>query len=424
MTVRLTGEAPLAVESGSEARCPVDPGLTGYGLACDIGTTTVVCHLLDLSTGALLGTLGEGNAQRPYGGDVIARIKASMDGQRPALTAAIIQQLSRMAQTLCRKAGIALSGIVRMAVAANTTMLHLLTGLAPDSLGAVPFTPLSLFGDCRDARALGLPFDAEVYLAPAVSGYVGGDITADLLALELDRSEAPALLIDVGTNGEMALGCGSQFLCCSTAAGPAFEGAGISCGMRGAVGAIDHVWLADGKISCHVIGEGKALGLCGSGLLDLVAVLLEAGVLDDSGFLAGGTYQLPGTAVTLTQKDVRQVQLAKAAICAGIRLMAKHLGIRLAQIQQVLLAGAFGNYLDPASACRIGMIPACLLERIQPIGNAAGAGAALCALRRAEFERSKALAETTEFLELAACPDFQDCYVDALELGVCEDDDL
>ena len=193
-------------------------------------------------------------------------------------------------------------------------------------------------------------------------------------------------------------------------------------GMRGSPGAIDHVWVENGQLRCHTIGDGKALGICGSGLLDLVACLLELGILDESGYLEEDPYTIPGTRVTLTRRDVREVQLAKAAIRAGIELMCVHLGVKPQEIQSVLLAGAFGNYLDPRSACRIGMIPPVLLERITPIGNAAGEGAKLCAVSAAAYEYSKKLAAETEFLELASKPEFQDCFVDALEF--CEEEDL
>ncbi len=285
MVVRLPDCGPLSVATENACGTPItaDPDLTGYGIACDIGTTTVVCHLVELSTGRILDTEGAGNAQRPYGDDVIARIRAAMDGRRPALTAAIRRQLAQMTEALCTRAGISTLEISRMAVAANTAMCHLFAGLAPDSLGCAPFLPLSRFGETIQARSLELPFDGTVYVAPAVSGYVGGDITADLLAAGLDRADKPVLLIDVGTNGEMVLGCGTHFLCCSTAAGPAFEGAQIHCGMTAAPGAVSAVIWQDGMPCCCVIGGGEAVGLCGSGLVDAIALLLSLGVVDETG---------------------------------------------------------------------------------------------------------------------------------------------
>jgi uncharacterized 2Fe-2S/4Fe-4S cluster protein (DUF4445 family) len=237
-----------------------------------------------------------------------------------------------------------------------------------------------------------------------------------MVATRFDKLEELTLLIDIGTNGEMVLGDKRRRIACSTAAGPAFEGAKISCGMRGAPGAVDHVTVENGEIRYHVIGEQPPEGLCGSGLLDLVAALLDTEVLDESGYLEDKAYTLCDN-VTLTQKDIREVQLAKAAIRAGIELLCGHLGVKPEDINSVLLAGAFGNYMNPRSACRIGMIPPVLLERIQPIGNAAGEGAKLCAISRGEFTYSQNLAKHTEFLELASLPDFQDCYVDALEFS-------
>lgn len=435
MTLRLPPDAPLAVELHGDAAAvfPPDPGLTGYGIACDIGTTTVVCHLMELSTGRVLATVGEGNAQRPYGGDVIARIKASMEGRRPALTAAVIGQLSRMIEDLCAAAGIPVEKVCRMAVAANTTMCHLLTGLPPDGIGAAPFTPASLFGDCWEARDLGLPFAGEVYICPAVSGYVGGDITADLLAAGLDRTDAPALLIDVGTNGEMALGCAEKFVCCSTAAGPAFEGAQIRFGMTAAAGAVSGVSYADGNVLCSVIGGGEAVGLCGSGLIDAVAVMLDLGAVDETGrmldveeddipdsaapylFLLDGepAFRLAGD-VAVTQQDVRKLQLGKGAIAAGIRVLLDSYGAQFGQVGQLLLAGGFGSYIRRSSAARIGLIPAELLDVTRAIGNAAAQGA-LKALASAEARaRLTRLQKTMDYRELSGLPQFNEAYMDAM----------
>ena len=243
-----------------------------------------------------------------------------------------------------------------------------------------------------------------------------------MTAVDFGSLEELTLMIDIGTNGEMVLGNKHRRIACSTAAGPAFEGARISMGMRGSPGAIDHVRIEGGEIRHHTIGDMEPMGICGSGLLDLVASMLELGILDESGYLEDKQYTVPRTNVSLTQKDIREVQLAKAAIRAGIELMCRHLNVKPEEIRTVLLAGAFGNYMDPRSACRIGMIPPVLLERIRPIGNAAGAGARCCSVSRDAYEYSKVLADTTEFLELASKPEFQDCFVDALEF--CEEDEV
>ena len=251
-------------------------------------------------------------------------------------------------------------------------------------------------------------------ILPNIAGFVGGDTVGCMVSTRFDREEELTLLIDIGTNGEMVLGNRSRRIACSTAAGPAFEGARISCGMRGTEGAVDHVTLQDGQLHHHVIGAVPPAGLCGSGLLDLVAALLELGIISESGRMKSKAYTLCPN-VTLTQKDVREVQLAKAAIRAGIELLAESMGAEVSDIRKVYLAGAFGNYMDPASACRIGMLPPVLLDRIIPIGNAAGEGAKLCALSREEFAYSQRLAKETEFLELASLPQFHSRYISALE---------
>lgn len=438
MALRLLEEGPLAVElEGVEhpLPCPPDPEAAGWGLACDIGTTTVVCHLVELSTGRTAATLGEGNAQRPFGGDVIARIKASMEGQRPALTAAIRGQLSRMVEALCQKAGVPLAEVHTMAVAANTTMCHLLAGLAPDSLGRAPFIPLSRFGERYSARELELPFDGTVYIAPAVSGYVGGDITADLLWTQLDRAERPTLLIDVGTNGEMALGDARRLLCCSTAAGPAFEGAQISCGMTAAPGAISQVCWRDGGLSCSVVGGIPARGICGSGLIDAVAVMLDLGAIDETGRMLNvdedeediPEQALPylflkddepafrlAEAVYVTQADVRKLQLGKGAIAAGVQVLLDAYGVPCGQVGGLLLAGGFGRYIRPESAARIGLIPKELLPVTKAIGNAAAEGARAALVSRQARARLSRLQDHMEYLELSGLAAFNTAYMDTM----------
>ena len=439
MVLRLPAAAPLAVQltADEEDTLPVQPdeGLTGYGVACDIGTTTVVCHLMDLTTGRKVATVGEGNAQRPYGGDVIARIKASMEGRRPALTAAITGQLSRMIEALCASAKIGTDQISRMAIAANTTMLHLLTGLSPDGIGQAPFTTESLFGDDWDARSLSLPFDGPVYLLPAVSGYVGGDITADLLAVGMDGEDKPVLLIDVGTNGEMALGHGEHFTCCSTAAGPAFEGAQIHCGMTAAPGAVSEVEWKDGKVVCSVIGGGEAVGLCGSGLIDAMAVMLSVGAIDETGRMYDideDEGEIPETAlpylfllddspafrltdkVCVTQADVRKLQLGKGAIAAGVKVLMDAYGAKFEDIDGLLLAGGFGSYIRPESAARIGLIPAELLHVTRAVGNTAAKGAQLALVSQAARDKLTALQQDMKYYELSGLPAFNDAYMEAM----------
>ncbi len=384
---------------------PVQPdGTDDYALAFDIGTTTVVAYLLDGHTGNLLAQSSCQNPQTQFGADVISRIQHALKEGGEALSGCIRAAMTGLAEETARQAGISPSRITAASIAGNTAMHHLLLNIDPKPLVTPPYMPaVSQALERGGARIL-----------PNIAGFVGGDTVGCMAATRFDRQEALTLLIDLGTNGEMVLGNRHRRIACSTAAGPAFEGAKISCGMRGSDGAVDHVILENGNLSWHTIGDAAPRGLCGSGLLDLVAALLDQGIIGESGRMKDRQFKLCGN-VVLTQKDVREVQLAKAAIRAGIELLAEELGVQVADIRRVYLAGAFGNYMNPASACRIGMIPPVLLDRIQPIGNAAGEGAKLCALSREEFLYSQRLAAETEFLELASLPRFRNRYLTALD---------
>lgn len=405
MTVTLPEKHAAKILTGSILGEGKADGTDACVLAFDIGTTTVVCYLLDGKTGVQLAQSSAVNPQRQYGADVISRIQEVLDHGGRAMSGCIRETMEALGREVCRQAVIAPEEITASAVAGNTAMHHLLLNIDPKPLVTPPYMP-------SVSRAMELP--GGVRVLPNIAGFVGGDTVGCLVATRFDTREALTLLIDIGTNGEMVLGTKNRRIACSTAAGPAFEGARISCGMRGTEGAVDHVWLENGEIRFHVIGDTRPLGLCGSGILDLTAVLLETGTIEGSGRMPCAAFTLCEN-VVLTQRDVREVQLAKAAIRAGIELLAETMGVEVWDIQKVLLAGAFGSYMDPRSACRIGMIPPVLIDRMEAIGNAAGEGAKLCALSREEFAYSQRLADTTEFLELASLPQFQDRYVDALE---------
>ena len=404
MTVHTAKTDAVTILTDGVSASVTPDGIDDYVLACDIGTTTVVAYLLDGHTGRLLSRSSAMNPQSQFGADVISRIQHALDTDAEALKGCIRETLHTLCRDAAAQAGIDPDSITRAAIVGNTAMHHLLLGIDPKPLVTPPYMPA-----VREALEIGC-----ARILPNIAGFVGGDTVGCMTATRFDRLEELTLLIDIGTNGEMVLGDKHRRVACSTAAGPAFEGAKISCGMRGAPGAVDHVTLENGQLTCSVIGGGEPKGLCGSGLLDLVAVLLELGVIDESGRMEEGDFTLCDN-VTLTQKDVREVQLAKAAIRAGIELLCAHLGRKPEDIQHVLLAGAFGSYMTPVSACRIGMIPPVLAHRISSVGNAAGEGAKLCALSAKEYAYSQSLAENTEFLELASMAQFQDCYVDALE---------
>ena len=400
-----------------------------YALAVDVGTTTVAAFLCDGRTGRQITCASAVNPQSAYGADVIARIQYELEHRDGRMGAEIRACLDRLAREAAASAAISPEEIGLVSLVGNTAMHHLLLGLDVSPLVTPPYMP-----SAREAMELPAPAwltacpRAKVRVLPNIAGFVGADTVGCMVSAAFDRREDLTLLIDIGTNGEMVLGSRERRLACSTAAGPAFEGAKIRFGMRGAPGAIDHGSLIDGKLECYVIGGGEARGICGSGLLDVVYALLQGGFVDGSGRMCP---EVPGPwtvvddqpafllrdGVYLTQKDIREVQLAKAAIRAGIELLLDTMGRRASEVQSVLLAGAFGSYLSPESACGIGMLPPELLSRVRAIGNAAGEGAKQCALLEADYRRSIVLAEETEFLELASLPAFQDCYVDCLHFG-------
>ncbi|MDD3797461.1 MAG: ASKHA domain-containing protein, partial [Lachnospiraceae bacterium] len=379
--------------------------------AVDLGSTSVVGYLLDGKSGELLGVQSMLNPQSQFGADVVVRSSYAMEHGADKLSHCIREAVDSLLGRLAESCGHRKEDIVRVVMAGNSCMHHLFLEIPVDTLVMAPYVPKVKEAVSRPASDCGIRIHPQgtVYWLPNIGGFVGADTTACILAAEFDEREELTLMIDIGTNGEMVLGNRDGYSACSTAAGPAFEGAKITCGMRGSTGAIDHVQWTDGKLAYHVIGEGEPLGICGSGLLDAVACLLRTGQIEESGRMEETCYFTPE--VYLNQKDIRELQLAKAAIAAGIQLLCRQRGVRPEEIRKVLLAGAFGNYLDPKSACRIGMIPAVLQDRIVPVGNLAGQGAQIAALCAEEYERSRRLASRAEFLELALNPGFQDVFV-------------
>lgn len=431
MVLRLPEERELVVELGQkDCAVATDPGQQGWGIACDIGTTTLVCQLVELETGKCLASVGAENPQRAYGADVISRIQASRQGRGKAMTGVLRGELSRMIRRLAEEAGVPLGEIKSMSVAANTTMCHLLVGLKPDSMGVAPYVPEHTFGCHYDAKALELPFDGTVCVAPAVSGFVGGDITAGVLGADLIHRAENTMLIDVGTNGELVLGQGECFLSCATAAGPAFEGAGIRFGMTASAGAISEVRWQWGQVKCGVIGGGAAKGICGSGLIDGMAVLLESGAVDHTGrMLHPDEDEIPEELepylylvekepafwlmdeVAITQSDVRKLQLCKGAIRAGIEILRETQG---RPVERLLLAGGFGSFIRPESGARIGLIPKELLPVTEAVGNTAVLGARMALCSQESRTSLKEIQKRTAYLELSGDPIFQEKYIEMM----------
>ena len=396
--------------------------------AFDIGTTTVAGYLMDAETGQVLAVKSSMNPQTQYGADVIMRANYVLEHTMEPLKESIQNELDQMLLELAVEAGVQKTDIYQISIVGNTCMHHLFLGISPASLVHAPYNPAIRQSLVLRAADYGLHVHskAQLLLLPDIAGYVGADTCGCILALRQDQQEQISLMIDIGTNGEMVLGNKDRLACCSTAAGPAFEGAKIECGMRGAAGAVNHVEYKDGSWSYTTVGDAAPAGLCGSGLIDLVAQLRKAGLIDESGHLesgqeAAGRFVLvppektvDKKGVYLTQKDIGEVQLAKAAIAAGIQLLMKQLSLKEEDVQTVYIAGAFGNYMNPKSAAMIGMLPESFLEKIVPVGNAAGEGAKVALLNKTERQEMDQMTRHMEFVELAVSPEFQDCFVDEL----------
>jgi len=397
------------------------------GAAIDIGTTTVVLHLIDLETGVKLATVSGVNAQSPYGSDVTARIRYCKQNGHETLTQLIREQIASMMDEACSSV---LSKtdepspcfVEYVTIAANTIMQHLLAGYSPVAMGVAPFTPFSLFGEELPAwEGLSIAKNAKIYYTPAISAYVGGDITAGLLAADFDSLSDPAIFLDIGTNGEIVLKHNGTYYCCATAAGPAFEGAEIEMGMAAESGAIDHVWLSKtgGQVPCpgySTIGNTTPKGLCGSGLLDTLAVLLDIGAVDETGRLLGKDkfWVNEKHGIYITAGDIRKLQLAKAAIAAGIQVLLHFAGITEKDIKLLALAGGFGSYMDLQSAARIGLFPKTLLPVAKSYGNTAGEGAAMALCSKKACTMLESIRTQCENIELSSIAFFNDKFVDEM----------
>ncbi|MCC6497933.1 MAG: DUF4445 domain-containing protein [Propionibacteriaceae bacterium] len=383
------------------------------GLAIDVGTTTVSLVLFRLGDREQLTDISELNHQAVHGSDVLNRIDAANSVGVPVLQRLIVDQLGSMLHRALDAARVAAAEITRATITGNTTMLHLLTGRGVTSLGVAPFTPDTLFGDTVPATTFFPELSrAELYLPPAVSTFVGPDITCGLLATGLGSGDRPELLIDVGTNGEMALAAGDGLWCCSTAAGPAFEGAEISAGMPALPGAIEDVWVDDGVLQYSTVGHARPKGLCGTGLIGAVDALLDLGVIDASGGMVAGVVEIGDSRISITQADVRKLQLAKAAIAAGIDTLLHEAGLPVGSIAALHLAGGFGSYLQPAPAAGIGLIPEALAGRSDPAGNTALTGAVLLTLSLSARRTAQARALSAREVPLSTHRVFMGRYIE------------
>ena len=401
-----------------------------YGVAIDIGTTTLACYLFELVECRQLAVAAGSNPQRAFGADVISRIQHVHEESEQGLQelqGAVVDALNKLIADIASEAKIETTAIYKATVVGNPTMLHLFLGIDPSGIDHSPYIPVMQEGLAVEADEIGLDISrcASVEILPAISAYVGADIVAGMLYANLGMTNAIELFLDIGTNGEIALAVGKKIFACSTAAGPAFEGASIAQGMSALDGAIHRVTLEEDKLSCSVIGKKEARGICGSGLLDAVAVLRKIGLIDSSGRLCRTEHPLSlqieeeGTkarfflsdGIYLTQKDIREFQLAKGAIRAGIDILLEHASIGSDNIDRILVGGAFGSSLSSQSLLLTGLLPPIDAERIIALGNSAGQGAKLALCDRKVAFRLQQLAKETEYIELSFVKAFSQIFV-------------
>ncbi|MGB9803562.1 ASKHA domain-containing protein [Desulfofundulus sp.] len=414
------------------------------GLAVDLGTTKIAGFLVDLETGATLAADGILNPQISYGEDVISRLAYALEGeaQYGRITRVLREGLDRLLRALCNAADVVLEDVEEAVIVGNTAMHHLLLGLPVDQLARAPYVPAVTLPVEIKARELGLSmaFGAVAYLVPAVAGFVGGDHVAMILSSRIHEARGVTLGLDIGTNTEIVLALDGEMISCSCASGPAFEGAHIQQGMRAVDGAISRVEVGDGgfKLYYDTIGGSSPVGICGSGILDAVAGLYRAGVINYNGRLDTGhprvrfngerktaEYVLVPSEesgsdrdVVITQKDISEIQLAKAAIAAGTKVLLGKAGLKVEDVERIIVAGAFGTHLRLESAITIGMLPNLPLERFQQVGNAAGAGARMILLSQTERRLAEKIARDIKYLELAAMPEFSNHFLS--EMGFPE----
>ena len=402
----------------------VEPGDTtekSFGLAVDLGTTTLVVELIDLNTGESIDTATENNAQMKYGMDIVSRI--SFAYQKPdnlkKLQAVIIKNLSHMIESLLEKNHIPQDHVYEIVFAGNTAMNHLLLGISVDTLAVSPFHAVFHRLSAFTANELGirLNLNAKAYVAPNIKSFVGGDISSGLQATDLASHKGNLLFVDLGTNGEIVLKTEKKFVATSTAAGPAFEGMNISSGMLALPGAIFKVEKKN-RLILHTIRKEKPQGICGTGLIDLIALLLDEGKITPSGKISGEKDTIRITEkIAISQKDVREIQLAVAAVKTGIQMICEKYRIKKVDLDMVYIAGAFGNYLDTKNAMRIGLLPEIDLAKIVYVGNSSLAGARALLLSRPARKRTESLIRKVEYVSLASDPRFQDCFIDSLNFG-------
>ncbi len=392
----------------------IEPLFKQFGAVIDVGTTTLAARLYD-KNGKVLSSASRLNSQRKWGSDVISRVEAALSADSEQLVFAIRRDIDAIISELIEKANSSCEKIDYVVITGNTVMLSLLVGEDVEPFSHAPFAAKRLFGETVKSESLGLKSlskEACIYFPPCVSAFVGADLICAVLATELYK-QPMAMLVDIGTNGEMALMNNGILTVCSTAAGPAFEAVEISCGMRSESGAIDRVIVTDGNIFAHVIGDIEAAGICGSGLVDAIACILDMGLLDENGYMETPELQISGS-VYLSRKDVRMLQLAKSAICAGLMTLVNSTESQIDKIPVLYVSGGFGSYINKESAAKIGLIPKSLSDVTVSVGNAALDGGAMLLLNSKLSSIAENLAQNAKALDLSKSQLFVNSYIDGM----------
>lgn len=396
----------------------------GLGFAVDIGTTTLAIQMISLGDGTCLQTDTGLNPQRAYGADVISRIKVATEGKGEILRRLILDALQEGMERLCRECGAAWEEVRKVAVAGNTTMIHLLMGYPCDGLGSVPFTPYEIgtIGILGKELFPKLPETAETVIYPGISAFVGADIVSGLCALHMAAEEPVSMLIDLGTNGEMALGNRDRLIVTSTAAGPAFEGGNITWGTGSIPGAVCSASIRDGRMEIRTIQDQPPAGICGTGVIEITAELVSQNLVDETGLLDERWFETgypvaenpQGETICLYQKDIREIQLAKAAVRAGVETLLETYGIRAEDVNRVYIAGGFGYRLDYEKAIALGMLPQEFRGKIRAVGNSSLKGVAELLLSESCLREAKEMASRAQEIDLASNPVFQEAYMEAM----------
>lgn len=417
----------LKISTGIKKIIPTNSLFAQYGVSIDIGTTTLVAKLFDKNGEVAVQT--RKNSQRVVGSDVISRIEYSLNNGGEKLKNFIVKDLNELIQSLVENSHIKTSEIDYMVIAANTTMLYLLTNRNPKSLSCLPFSADFLYGNTVSAQSLGLSkLNCCVYLTKCISAFVGGDVACSILSSDMMNKGKNSILIDIGTNGEMALFDNKTLICCSTAAGPAFEGAELTSGMSGMAGAIDKVYLTGDTIEYTVIGGVNPQGICGSGIIDLISVLLIIGAIDETGrfeenillkYNVLGNYNGHSACklaneIYITQEDIRKIQLAKSAISSGILTLASRIDTT---VEKLYVAGGFGSFLDLDSAINIGLIPAQFRDKTEIIGNAALDGASRILCNEKEKYNISNITQNVKAIDLSQSKTFMQYYIENMLFG-------